>query len=346
MLRILIIGMRGHYGLLKRPCLGGLHSSSAGRMRMYEAFTSLTSCLLLIKIEHEERPVSSEAKLLGVGWIVSQAPGRWSDCPQTSLSANARKNAFLIALKTGQARHACEQLHREYRAEAQRAKQRYTRTRAAEFMCKLFQKDPAVHKHLKKPVSSSTTPISEQAWRDHINDLLSHSSPSYIETHGSHNGASEGTGPHPFNLPGEVELTSLVSKHIPNMSSTSSPGFDTVLPPFIKQACKLVPKHHGRGLENYNVLAPYISQLFTLMLKTARIPSSWKAAKLAPIYKKGPVTRPSNYQMLAVSNTLHRLYTNVLRSIIQDWCAKYSIIPDNQFGFFPGRNSLQPLFLS
>eukprot|EP00983_Pelagomonas_calceolata_P064955 1148384-Pelagomonas_calceolata.AAC.1 len=34
----------------------------------------------------------------------------------------ARKTAFLIALKAGQAKHACEQLHREYGAEAQRAK--------------------------------------------------------------------------------------------------------------------------------------------------------------------------------------------------------------------------------
>eukprot|EP00983_Pelagomonas_calceolata_P022824 718478-Pelagomonas_calceolata.AAC.1 len=64
------------------------------------------------------------------------------------------------------------------------------------------------------------------------------------------------------------------------------------------------------------------------MLKTARIPSSWKAAKLAPIFKKGAVTHSSNYWMLAVSNTLYRLYTNVLRSMVQDWCAKYNIIPD------------------
>eukprot|EP00983_Pelagomonas_calceolata_P085699 1156612-Pelagomonas_calceolata.AAC.1 len=34
----------------------------------------------------------------------------------------ARKKAFLIELKAGQANHASDQLHREYRAEAQRAK--------------------------------------------------------------------------------------------------------------------------------------------------------------------------------------------------------------------------------
>eukprot|EP00983_Pelagomonas_calceolata_P058721 1145616-Pelagomonas_calceolata.AAC.2 len=40
-----------------------------------------------------------------------------------------------------------------------------------------------------------------------------------------------------------------------------------------------------------------------------------EAAKLAPIYKKDPVTHPSNYRMLAASNTLYRLFTNVLRSM-------------------------------
>eukprot|EP00983_Pelagomonas_calceolata_P032928 1031835-Pelagomonas_calceolata.AAC.1 len=81
------------------------------------------------------------------------------------------------------------------------------------------------------------------------------------------------------------------------------------------------------------------------MLKTARIPSSWKAAELAPIYKKGTVKHPSNYRMLAVSNTLYRLLTNVLHFMVQEWRAKYNIIPDSQFGYSPGRNTLQPLFV-
>eukprot|EP00983_Pelagomonas_calceolata_P072363 1151685-Pelagomonas_calceolata.AAC.1 len=61
----------------------------------------------------------------------------------------------------------------------------------------------------KPPVSSRTTPISEQAWWDHISDLFNHPSPSNNDTHGSHNKASGGTDPQPFNLPREVELNSL-----------------------------------------------------------------------------------------------------------------------------------------
>eukprot|EP00983_Pelagomonas_calceolata_P037087 1136180-Pelagomonas_calceolata.AAC.1 len=47
---------------------------------------------------------------------------------------------------------------------------------------------------------------------------------------------------------------------------------------------------------------------------------SWKAAKPAPVYKEGAVTHPSNCRMLAVNNTLYRLYTSVLRSIVQTGC--------------------------
>eukprot|EP00983_Pelagomonas_calceolata_P071385 1151199-Pelagomonas_calceolata.AAC.2 len=131
------------------------------------------------------------------------------------------------------------------------------------------QKDPAVHKILRKPVSSCITPISDQAWRNHNKKLLNHPSPSNNDTHGLHNEAAGDTDPHPFNLPGEVDLNSLVSTHISNMSTSPSPGFNTVLHPLIKYACKLIPRHHGKGLENYNVLAPQISQLLTLMLKMA-----------------------------------------------------------------------------
>ena len=49
--------------------------------------------------------------------------------------------------------------------------------------------------------------------------------------------------------------------------------------------------------------------------------------------------------MIAVSGTLYRLYANLLRSIVQDWCAQHCNFPDTQFGFYPGRSTLQPLFM-
>ncbi len=54
---------------------------------------------------------------------------------------------------------------------------------------------------------------------------------------------------------------------------------------------------------------------------------------------------PNNYRMLAVSRTMYRLYVNVLRVYVTEWCQKNNKIPDTQFGFFLGSNTLQPMFI-
>jgi len=40
---------------------------------------------------------------------------------------------------------------------------------------------------------------------------------------------------------------------------------------------------------------------------------------------------PNNYRMLAVSGTMYRLYVNVLRVYVTEWCQKNNKIPYTQF---------------
>jgi len=93
------------------------------------------------------------------------------------------------------------------------------------------------------------------------------------------------------------------------------------------------------------VLLPHIAALFKLLIVKANIPRSWKEAKLTLIHKKGPVTQPGNYRMIEISGTLHRLYSYLLRSMIQDWCIQHNKILDTQYGFYLSRSTLQPLFI-
>jgi len=71
----------------------------------------------------------------------------------------------------------------------------------------------------------------------------------------------------------------------------------------------------------------------------------WKAAKGTPLHKRGLVLDPNIYRMLVVSGTMYRLYVNVPRVYVTEWCQKNNKIPDMQFGFYPGRNTLQPMFI-
>ncbi len=129
-----------------------------------------------------------------------------------------------------------------------------------------------------------------------------------------HNNAQP-LGPHPFTMPEDDELRTLVATHISGINISSLPGFDTITPS-IKCACKRVPKHKERSWENVNVLVPHIAALSKLLIAKANIPRSWKEAKLTPIHKKGPVTQPGNSRMIAISGTLYRLYPDLLRSMI------------------------------
>ncbi len=146
-------------------------------------------------------------------------------------------------------------------------------------------------------------------------------------------------------MPDDDDLSTLVTTHTSEINISSSPGFDAITPTFIKCACKRVPKHNGRSWENVNVLVPHIAALYKLLIAKSNIPRSWKQAKLTPIHKKGPVTQPGNYRMIVISGTLYRLYSNLLGSMIQDWCIQHNKIPDTQYRFCPGRSTLPPLFI-
>jgi len=69
-------------------------------------------------------------------------------------------------------------------------------------------------------------------------------------------------GPHPFNMPEDDELRTLVATHISGINISSSPGFDTVKPTFTTCACKRMPKQNEGSWENVNVLIPHIATLF------------------------------------------------------------------------------------
>jgi len=86
-------------------------------------------------------------------------------------------------------------------------------------------------------------------------------------------------------MPEDDELRTLVATHISGINISSSPGFDSITPTFIKYACKHVPKHNERIWDNVNVLVPHIATLFKLLIAKANIPRSWKEAKLTPIHK-------------------------------------------------------------
>ncbi|KAJ9519687.1 hypothetical protein QJQ45_013315 [Haematococcus lacustris] len=81
------------------------------------------------------------------------------------------------------------------------------------------------------------------------------------------------------------------------------------------------------------------------MMRTGFIPAAWKVARISPLFKDTDPTDPNKYRMLAVSSVLYRLYANVLRHVLTAWCMTHKVLPAEQFGFIPGRSTMQPMFI-
>jgi len=46
-----------------------------------------------------------------------------------------------------------------------------------------------------------------------------------------------------------------------------------------------------------------------------------------------------------LSGALYRLYANILRELVTKWCVENRKVPDTQFGFYPDRSTIQPMFI-
>ena len=68
----------------------------------------------------------------------------------------------------------------------------------------------------------------------------------------------------------------------------------------------------------------------------------WKESYLMPFYKrKCDRSCPNTYRGLALGNVVYKIYTSILRKRLYNWANCKNLIPPNQCGFVPGKNTIQ-----
>jgi hypothetical protein len=82
------------------------------------------------------------------------------------------------------------------------------------------------------------------------------------------------------------------------------------------------------------VLVPLMARLFRVLLSESKVPACWKVAKLSPIHKKGEVLNPGNHRMIAVSGVIYRIFANVLKDLVTNWCVKRARIQTRSLASF------------
>ncbi|KAJ9531318.1 hypothetical protein QJQ45_006759 [Haematococcus lacustris] len=113
--------------------------------------------------------------------------------------------------------------------------------------------------------------------------------------------------------------------------------------PGLGKLCLPICKPSLLGVADFTLFLPLpLSQHIQLPMSCPILTTSH------PLYKHNydtDPTDPNKYRMLAVSSVLYRLYANVLRHVLTAWCMAHEVLPAEQFGFIPGRSTMQPMFI-
>ena len=80
-------------------------------------------------------------------------------------------------------------------------------------------------------------------------------------------------------------------------------------------------------------LAPLLSTLFTKTLKEGKIPSDWKEANVAAIFKKGDRNIASNYRPVSLTSIICKMQEHVIVSNVMNHLDEHDILTDCQHGF-------------
>ncbi|KAJ9516284.1 hypothetical protein QJQ45_001098 [Haematococcus lacustris] len=225
-------------------------------------------------------------------------------------SCKEAKAALWQALRSGEALHLYRARKQAYRRLVARAKSAWSKHRAAKLldMLKHNPGDGLKMLRVKHARQQSMVPIDK--WHQHLQayfttTIAAHEAPDVIPE--------------------------------PAWTRQGRPSWErqTSLSPFIKHARTV-----EEGVTTY-LLLPLLATWFHSMMRTG----AWKVARISPLFKDTDPTDPNKYRMLAVSSVLYRLYANVLRHVLTAWCMTHKVLPAEQFGFIPGRSTMQPMFI-
>jgi retron-type reverse transcriptase len=85
--------------------------------------------------------------------------------------------------------------------------------------------------------------------------------------------------------------------------------------------------------ELHDVIAPVLTQIFQISLTSGIVPNDWKHAIVAPVYKKGPKSKPNNYRPISLTCIASKLMEHILVSNIMSHYDEHGILSPYQHGF-------------
>ena len=82
-----------------------------------------------------------------------------------------------------------------------------------------------------------------------------------------------------------------------------------------------------------DIVAPSLTSLFNISINTGCFPSTWKLAKISPLFKKGSKQDPSNYRPISVLPTINKLLEKAVHMQLYSYLRDNNLLSQKQFGF-------------
>ena len=118
----------------------------------------------------------------------------------------------------------------------------------------------------------------------------------------------------------DISITTTGTENLlKNLNPNKASGPDEISPKLLKEL------HHE--------IAPILTKLFKSSLHSGIVPDDWKSALVAPVYKKGPKCKPSNYRPISLTCIASKLMEHILVSNIMTHFDSNDILSPFQHGF-------------
>ena len=85
-------------------------------------------------------------------------------------------------------------------------------------------------------------------------------------------------------------------------------------------------------------IAPALTLLFQISYHSSSLPSDWRLAHIAPVYKKGERYKAVNYRPISLTCIACKMMEHIVTSHIMSHLERYNILSEEQHGFRRGRS--------
>ena len=85
--------------------------------------------------------------------------------------------------------------------------------------------------------------------------------------------------------------------------------------------------------QHASVLAPNLTSIINLSLRTGQVPPTFKVSHVSPLFKSGDPTLPQNYRPVSLLPIISRILETMVKRQLTAYLETHKLLPDSQFAY-------------